>query len=48
MFLHRMGEDVARSFRLALAALPRLQLLSLDLDHHAAVVQQLERLRGHR
>lgn len=47
-FLHRMGEDVARSFRLALAALPRLQLLPLDLDHHAAVVQRLERLRGHR
>jgi predicted nucleic acid-binding protein len=47
-FLHRLGEDAARTFRLALAELPRLQLLALDITHHAAVVQKLERLRGHR
>lgn len=47
-FLHRLGEDVARRFRLALADLPRLDLLALDLEHHALVVKKLERLRGHR
>lgn len=45
-FLHRLGEDAARTFRLALAELPRLEMLSLDADHHDAVVQKLERLRG--
>jgi len=47
-FLHRLGEDAARTFRLALTELPRLQLLSFTSDHHAAVVQKLERLRDHR
>lgn len=47
-FLHRLGEDAARTFRLALADLPRLQLLPLTLGHHAAVVQRLERRRGHK
>ena len=47
-FLHRFGEDAARTFRLALGDLPRLQLLTLDPDHHAAVLRKLERLRGHR
>jgi predicted nucleic acid-binding protein len=47
-FLHRLGEDAARTFRLALAELPRLQLLPLTLEHHLAVVVKLERLRGHK
>jgi predicted nucleic acid-binding protein len=47
-FLHRLGEDAARTFRLALTELPRLQLLSLTPAHHAAVLQRLERLRGHK
>lgn len=47
-FLHRLGEDAARTFRLALAELPRLDLLSVDAQHHALVVQKLERLRGHK
>ena len=47
-FLHRLGEDSARTFRLALTELPRLQLLSLTPAHHAAVLQKLERLRGHK
>ena len=46
-FLHRLGEDAARTFRLTLGDLPRLELLPLTLDHHAAVVRKLERLRGH-
>lgn len=47
-FLHRLGEDTARRFRLTLADLPRLELLGLDREHHALVSQKLERLRGHR
>lgn len=47
-FLHRLGEEAARTFRLALAELPRLNLLPLSEDHHAAVLERLERLRGHK
>ena len=47
-FLHRLGEDAARTFRLALAELPRLQLLALTPEHHAAVGRKLERLRDRR
>ena len=47
-FLHRLGEDAARTFRLALTELPKLQLLSLTPAHHTAVLQRLERLRGHK
>lgn len=47
-FLHRLGEEAARTFRLVLGELPRLQLLPLTPDHHAAVVLKLERLRGHK
>ncbi len=47
-FLHRLGEEAARIFRLALAELPRLHLLPLTQDHHAAVLANLERLRGHK
>jgi predicted nucleic acid-binding protein len=47
-FLHRLGEEAARTFRLGLAEFPRLQLLPLTAQHHAAVVRKLEALRGHR
>ncbi len=47
-FLHRLGEEAARTFRLALAELPRLELLGLDAAHHEATVRKLERLRGHK
>ena len=47
-FLHRLGEEAARTFRLVLGDLPRLDLLPIDADHHAAVVRKLERLRGHK
>lgn len=47
-FLHRLGEDAARTFRLALADLPRLRFLPLTQDHHADVGEKLERLRGHK
>jgi predicted nucleic acid-binding protein len=47
-FLHRLGEEAARTFRLALAELPRLDLLALDAAHHATVGRKLEQLRGHK
>ena len=47
-FLHRLGEEAARTFRLALAELPHLELLPLDADHHITVARKLERLRGHK
>ena len=47
-FLHRLGEEAARTFRVAFSDLPGLVLLALDADHHAAVSRRLERLRGHK
>jgi len=47
-FLHRLGEDAARTFRLALAEFSWLTLLPLDAGHHTAVLRKLERLRGHK
>lgn len=47
-FLHRLGEEAARLFRLALAEFPHLELLSIDHSHHQAVVRKLERLRGYK
>lgn len=47
-FLHRLGEDAARTFRLALADFTWLKLLPIDNEHHAAVLRKLERLRGHK
>ena len=45
-FLHRLGEQAARQFRLFLAELPDLQLLSVDRAHHDAVQRKLDRHRG--
>jgi predicted nucleic acid-binding protein len=45
-FLHRIDEDAARTFRLALADLEGLTLLGADASHHRAVERKLERLRG--
>jgi predicted nucleic acid-binding protein len=47
-FLHRLGEEAARTFRVALADLSWLTLQALDTEHHAAVLGKLERLRGHK
>ena len=47
-FLHRLGEEAARTFRLALADFPWLTLQALDAEHHVAVLRKLERLRGHK
>lgn len=45
-FLHRLGEEAARAFRLMLADLPRLQLLAVDATHHRAVGRKLDQFRG--
>lgn len=47
-FLHRLGEEAARTFRLALEDFPRLELLALDGPVHDAIGSKLERLRGHK
>lgn len=47
-FLHRLGEEAARTFRLALAEFTWLTVHGLDAAHHAAVTRKLERLRGHK
>ena len=45
-FLHRLGEDAARTFRLLTADLPRLVVFGLDEAHRTAVDRRLEKLRG--
>jgi len=45
-FLHRLGEESARTFRLAIGDLPRLEILAVDAAHHRAVGRMLDRLRG--
>lgn len=47
-FLHRLGEDAARTFRLLLADLPRFELLGLNAAQAAQVSETLDRLRGHK
>jgi predicted nucleic acid-binding protein len=45
-FLHRLGEDAARTFRLMTAELPGLVILGVDNRHRSAVDRKLEILRG--
>lgn len=45
-FLHRMGEEAARTFRKLLDELPRLTLVGADAKHHAAVLRKLDDMRG--
>jgi predicted nucleic acid-binding protein len=45
-FLHRLGEDAARTFRVALNDFAGLAFLPLDRAHHEQVVAKLEHLRG--
>jgi predicted nucleic acid-binding protein len=47
-FLHRLGEEAARTLRLSLEDFPRLELLALDPPVHDAIGPKLERLRGHK
>ncbi len=45
-FLHRAGEEAARTFRLLLAELPKLRILQADDRHWEAVWLKLDALRG--
>jgi len=45
-FLHKHGEEAARTFMAAVGSLPALQVLPTTLDHHAAVLRKLDRFRG--
>ncbi len=45
-FLHRLGEDAARTFRRLLEALPGLRILDSDDGHRAAAWTKLDALRG--
>ena len=45
-FLHKLGEDRARLFRLFLADLNTVQILHSDEEHRAKVDRKLEALRG--
>ena len=45
-FLHRHGEEAARSLRAFVDNLDGLRLFEVDREHHAQVVRMLDRLRG--
>ncbi len=45
-FLHRMGEEAARRFRLLIANLPDLRVFEATLAHDGDVGRMLERFRG--
>ncbi|MDE0123043.1 MAG: PIN domain-containing protein [Bryobacterales bacterium] len=47
-FLHRHGENAARSFRTLTSSLEGLEILGTDLDHHRETLRLLDRLRGAR
>jgi predicted nucleic acid-binding protein len=45
-FLHKYGEESARSFRLLLDSLEGLQVFAASAEHHTEVVRVLDRYRG--
>ncbi len=45
-FLHRMGEEPARTFRLFLGNLDGLRILEATREHHTHVLHMLDKLRG--
>lgn len=45
-FLHKHGEDAARTFRIFLDSLDGLHIFDTDPEHHQKVCQVLDRLRG--
>ncbi len=45
-FLHRMGEEPARTFRQLVDNLKGLRVLDANRAHHVAVVRMLDRFRG--
>ncbi len=47
-FLHRLGEETARTFRFLLESLTDLEILSPDASHLAALWRKLDAFRGHK
>ncbi|MFN2421002.1 MAG: type II toxin-antitoxin system VapC family toxin [Gemmatimonadota bacterium] len=47
-FLHRLGEEAARTFRRLVEDLSGLEILDSDPVHRAATWEKLDRLRGHK
>jgi predicted nucleic acid-binding protein len=47
-FLHRLGEEAARTLRPFMAEFSWLTLHALDAAHYTAVLHKLERLREHK
>ena len=47
-FLHRHGEETARSFRNLVASLEGLQILATNATDHEAALRMLDRMRGSR
>jgi predicted nucleic acid-binding protein len=47
-FLHRLGEEAARTFRSLLEDLSGLVILDSDPPHRAATWKKLDHLRGHK
>jgi predicted nucleic acid-binding protein len=45
-FLHRMGEEPARTFRKLIDNLQGLRVVDATFEHHADVVKMFERFRG--
>lgn len=45
-FLHKFGEEAARSFRFMLDSLEGLQIFDADESHHLETCKVLDRLRG--
>jgi len=45
-FLHRHGEEAARSLRAFLDNLDGLRIFNVDMSHHRETLQMLDRLRG--
>jgi predicted nucleic acid-binding protein len=45
-FLHRMGEEAARTFRQLLDSLDDLRMFEATLEHHRQVAKMLDRFRG--
>jgi predicted nucleic acid-binding protein len=45
-FLHRHGEEAARSLRAFLDNLEGLRIFNVDMNHHREALRMLDRLRG--
>lgn len=47
-FLHRLGEEAARTYRALLESLSTIEILDTDSDHREDLWAKLDALRGHK